>query len=98
MFCMEPAAVLDEPVGTEWATSLLGVTRKTVSGWVVDGSLTVHGLRRTAASMMLRAGVAPMVVSRILGHASLSITVDLYGHLVPEQLDDAAEAVERLSG
>jgi site-specific recombinase XerD len=48
--------------------------------------------------MMLRAGVAPMVVSPILGHASLSITVDLYGHLVPEQLDDAAEAVERLSG
>jgi integrase len=75
-----------------------GLEPLTVSGRQHTRPLTVHGLRHTAASMMLRAGVAPMVVSPILGHASLSITVDLYGHLVPEQLDDAAEAVERLSG
>lgn len=39
-----------------------------------------------------------MVVSRILGHFSLSTTVDLYGHLMPDQLDDAAGLVERLAG
>ena len=65
MFCMEPAAVLDEPVGTEWAASLLGVTRKTVSGWVVDGSLP--GAKIGPACVLLRDDVKALAAERHQG-------------------------------
>lgn len=44
--------------------------------------LTFHGLRHTCASVLLQAGVPMPVVSRMLGHSSIGITVDTYGHLV----------------
>jgi integrase len=49
--------------------------------------LTPHGLRHTAASLYISAGTPPKVVQRILGHASISITLDLYGHLYPDEMD-----------
>ncbi|RJO64973.1 MAG: site-specific integrase [Candidatus Omnitrophota bacterium] len=42
-----------------------------------------HDLRHTAAAIMLSHGRPPIVVSRILGHARVSITLDIYGHLIP---------------
>lgn len=42
-----------------------------------------HDLRHTAAAIMLSHGRPPIVVSRILGHARVSITLDTYGHLIP---------------
>ena len=44
--------------------------------------LTFHGLRHTCPSVLLPAGVPMPVVSRMLGHSSIGITVDTYGHLV----------------
>lgn len=41
----------------------------------------LHTLRHSAATAMLNAGVPMHVVSRILGHSSISITVDTYGHV-----------------
>jgi integrase len=55
----------------------------------LDG-LTPHGLRHTAASLFVSAGTPPKVVQRILGHASITITLDLYGHLYPEEMDNWA--------
>jgi integrase len=49
--------------------------------------LTPHGLRHTAASLYISAGTPPKVVQRILGHASIAITLDLYGHLYPDEMD-----------
>jgi len=54
-----------------------------------------HTLRHTAASMMLERGVPLTVVSRILGHYSVSITGDIYGHVSP---DVSAEAMATLAG
>jgi len=42
--------------------------------------LRVHDARHTYASIMLRRGVPMAYVSRQLGHSSIQITVDLYGH------------------
>jgi len=55
-----------------------------------------HDLRHTAASLMLNNGVPPIVVSRILGHAKPSITLDLYGHLYHEMLGEAAKIMDAL--
>jgi integrase len=53
-------------------------------------SLRVHDLRHTCASLWLAAGADPKVVQRILGHASAAMTMDLYGHLIDQNLWDAA--------
>jgi integrase len=60
--------------------------------------LRIHDLRHTAATLMLRAGVHPKVVSERLGHATVSITLDTYSHVLPDMQRDAAEALDRLMG
>lgn len=44
--------------------------------------LRFHDLRHIGATILLQAGVPMPVVSRILGHSSIGITVDTYGHVV----------------
>ena len=46
---------------------------------------TVHWLRHFAASYMLSQGAALFEVSRALGHADISTTTRIYGHLVPSR-------------
>ena len=58
----------------------------------------VHDLRHTAASVWLGAGADPKVVQRVLGHATASMTMDLYGHLVDANLWQAARLVGDISG
>jgi integrase len=45
---------------------------------------------------MLNHGVPPIVVSRILGHSKLSITMDIYGHLYHEMQGEAARIMDDL--
>jgi integrase len=47
----------------------------------------VHDLRHTAASLMIQAGYPPKMLQEILGHASITTTLDLYGHLYPGDMD-----------
>ena len=56
--------------------------------------LTPHGLRHTAASLAIAAGANVKVVQQMLGHATASMTLDLYGHLFPDQLDDVADRLD----
>jgi integrase len=46
-------------------------------------AIRIHDARHTYASLMLRRGVPIAYVSCQLGHSSIQITVDLYGHFVP---------------
>jgi integrase len=52
-----------------------------------------HELRHSAASMMLAQGVPIEVVSDILGHSSIRMTADVYGHVLEPQREAAAEAM-----
>lgn len=52
------------------------------------GRLRLHDLRHTHAAWLIAAGVPALAISRRLGHATISVTMDLYGHLMPE-VDDA---------
>jgi integrase len=55
---------------------------------------TFHDLRHTFASTALASGVPISEVSRWLGHRSITTTVDLYGHLVPEASGRARDALD----
>ena len=53
----------------------------------------LHTLRHSAASVMITGGVPLKVVSEILGHSSIAITGDIYGHVSP---DVARQAMDLL--
>ncbi len=55
--------------------------------------IRLHDLRHTHATLALKAGVHPKVVSERLGHANVGITLDLYSHVVPSLARDAAEQI-----
>lgn len=55
-----------------------------------------HDLRHTCASLLFAQGVPPRVVMDLLGHTTLSITTDLYAHVMPTALADAASAMDGL--
>jgi integrase len=53
-----------------------------------------HDLRHTCATLLFAQGVAPRVVMDVLGHSTLGITMDLYAHVTPSALIDAASAMD----
>jgi integrase len=52
-----------------------------------------HDLRLGAATFLLAQGVPMKVVQEVLGHAQMSITADLYSHVVPELRREAADRI-----
>lgn len=57
-----------------------------------------HDLRHTAASLMLDQGIHPKIVSEMLGHSAVGITLDLYSHVTPSMQAQAADALDSLLG
>ena len=53
----------------------------------------MYDLRHTHATMLLKANVHPKVVSERLGHASISLTLDTYSHVLPTIQETAVEAI-----
>ena len=76
VFTMEDGRALDP----SYVTRLFSTLRK--AGGEELPPLSFHGLRHCAASLMLASGADIAVVSKLLGHASIAITADVYGHLV----------------
>ena len=60
--------------------------------------VTLHSLRHTHASMLIAAGVDILTVSRRLGHASPTITLNTYGHLIRGTDERAAQIMEAAFG
>lgn len=60
--------------------------------------IRTHDLRHTAATLLLLEGVQPLVVSEMLGHASVAFTLATYGHVQAEMRKPARDAMERLFG
>lgn len=55
-----------------------------------------HDLRHTAATLLLGEGVHPKVVSDMLGHSQISITLDLYSHVTPTMQRAATDAMDAI--
>ena len=55
-----------------------------------------HDLRHTAATLMLNNGVPILTVSRRLGHSKPSITLDVYGHIIPSMQASIADQIDEL--
>ena len=71
----------------------------------LPAGLRMHDLRHTCASLLIQLGAHPKVIQEWLGHQSITVTIDVYGHLFPSlneamalRLDDvlrrAAETVD----
>jgi integrase len=56
--------------------------------------ITLHECRHTFASLMIAAGVNAKALSTYMGHATISITLDRYGHLMPGNEDEAAQKLD----
>lgn len=62
------------------------------------GTITTHDLRHTAASLAISSGASAKAVQRMLGHRSAAMTLDVYADLFEDDLDDVADAMDRLIG
>lgn len=58
--------------------------------------VTVHELRHTAASLMIASGANVKTVQSQLGHKTATMTLDQYGHLFADDLDDVADRMDDL--
>ncbi len=50
-----------------------------------------HDLRHTCATLLLSRNVNPKIVSEMLGHANIAITLDTYSHVLPDMQEKALE-------
>jgi integrase len=57
--------------------------------------LHLHDLRHACGTYLITQGVDPRTVMEILGHSTFRLTMDTYTHVLDEQLDEAAEAMDR---
>ena len=55
-----------------------------------------HDLRHTAATLLLQAGEHPKVVQEMLGHSTISMTLDTYSHVLPSMQKEAAKKMNEL--
>ena len=53
----------------------------------------LHDLRHSAATLWLEAGLPLKLVQELLGHASMTITADVYSHILPAYRRQAAEVM-----
>ncbi len=57
-------------------------------------STRLHDIRHSTATLLLSRGVPVKVVSEMLGHADVGITLSVYAHVLPDMQDEAAKAMD----
>jgi integrase len=62
----------------------------------LPNTLRLYDLRHTCATLLLSANENPKVVSERLGHASITLTMDTYSHVLPDMQQGASEKLESL--
>lgn len=100
-----------EAAGTEWTTAgyvFATRTRRPVEPRNVHRSfvrvsetaglrqIRLHDARHGCATLLTAAGVAPRVVMEILGHSQISLTMDVYTHVVQDTQREAISHMDRL--
>jgi hypothetical protein len=80
---------------TNWRRSVFLSARRRAG---LSDRFRVHDLRHSAASLMIQAGYPPKMLQEIMGHASITTTLDLYGHLYPGEMDRYADRLNEAAG
>jgi integrase len=79
---------------TTSGTNLLGRYFKPLLQRAELPSVRLHDLRHTCATILLMAGKHPKYVQEMLGHASISITLDTYSHVIEGMDGGLADAMD----
>ena len=82
--------VFSKPDGKPLDPSIITRTFRKIIKRAGLPSLRFHDLRHTHASLMLKQGIHPKIVSERLGHSSIGITLDTYSHVMPGLQEAAA--------
>jgi integrase len=95
----EQGLVFPSGVGTPLSGGNLNRTFKaTLQRAGLPKSTRFHDLRHTCATLLLKQGVNPKFVQELLGHADISLTLNVYSHVLPDMGDAAAEAMDAALG
>lgn len=76
-------------------TEMLEKCRLEKEDWKQIPFRNFHALRHTYATTLLASGVPIVDVSRVLGHAKVSTTLDIYGHAIPENSKIIADKIAK---
>lgn len=80
-----------------WIADVVLVDGKAVKRMPALGKVPrIHDLRHSHAAAMLASGISTFDLSRRLGHSSINVTADIYGHLMPEAQVQAERAASLL--
>jgi len=60
----------------------------------LPATIRLYDLRHTCATLLLAAGEHPKIVSEMLGHASIQLTLDTYSHVLPDMQQSAVDKME----
>jgi len=88
--------VFTSTVGTPLGPNRCNRLVKAMTRAVLGRELTPHRMRHSAASLLIAADVPLKTISDSLGHSSIRVTSDIYGHLFSPAKADAANAMQRL--
>jgi integrase len=69
-------------------------SRRVGKAWAKLERITPHEGRHTFASYLIASGLNAKAVTVLMGHSSIQITFDRYGHLFPGHEDEAAERLD----
>lgn len=64
----------------------------------VPSDLRIHDLRHTCASLLISQGAHPKMIQSHLGHSTIAVTFDVYGHIFDSDRDAIADSLEALYG
>ncbi|HEX8265479.1 MAG TPA: tyrosine-type recombinase/integrase [Pyrinomonadaceae bacterium] len=59
-------------------------------------SIRLYDLRHTCATLLLLAGINPKIVSERLGHSTVTLTLDVYSHVLPGMQEAASQHLETM--
>jgi integrase len=86
--------VFGRSAGTPFAES--SVYKRVYKAW--NGAdlepIKLHHCRHACASLMIAAGINAKALSTYMGHSTIQVTFDLYGHLMPGYMNEAAEMLD----
>ena len=72
------------------------VWRPVVATAGLPKSLRMHDLRHTAVALLISQGAHPEAIKRYMGHSSIAVTMDVYGHLFPSDAEDLADKLDAM--